>query len=402
MYWRDVVIHDLKHELNLTPTRDEKSRQELISALRGYVLVDMAMNMNQRYESEVKPKYQQQHGEVPQSGPDVHKAMRGDDYFKFYSSIRYNAQEMVWRSVIPTIDRELDGLVEQANVLSADDTVGGELKLNDALEVPKNVSQFDVHLAPGSYHSEYVENDLAAGAIYDNGLNVFAANMMGENLSDIGQSMSNYVRLKFPDFAPNQILDCGCTIGHNTLEWARTYPDAQVTGIDVSAPVLRYAHARAQAQNVKATFAQMDATALDFPDNSFDVVFSSMFLHELPLKNIKRFIQEAYRVLKPGGLLLNMELPPNDQMEPYDSFYLDWDSYYNREPFYKNFRDQSFKALCTQAGFSEDRYLQAIMPQYGYMEEETFVQAIGGGGSMDDKTGRLTDGINWFGFGAWK
>ena len=396
------MIHDLKHELNLTPTRDEKSRQELVSTLRGYVLVDMAMAMNQRYENEVKPQFVQAHGREPESGPDVHKAMRSDDYFKFYSSIRYNAQEMVWRSVIPVIDRELDGLVEQANVLADDKTVGGALKLNTDLEVPKNVSQFDVHLAPGSYHSEYVAGDLAAGAIYDNGLNVFAANMMGENLSDIGQSMANYVRLKFPDFKPKNILDCGCTVGHNTLEWARAYPDAEVTGIDVSAPVLRYAHARAQAQNVKATFAQMDATKLDFPDASFDVVFSSMFLHELPLKNIKKFIQEAYRVLKPGGLLLNMELPPNDQMAPYDSFYLDWDSYYNREPFYKNFRDQNFKALCTQAGFAEQNYMQAIMPQYGYMEEETFVQAIGAGGSMDDKTGRLTDGINWFGFGAWK
>ena len=61
----------------------------------------------------------------------------------------------------------------------------------------------------------------------------------------------------------------------------------------------------------------------------FDVVFSSMFLHELPLKDIRAYLAEAHRVLKPGGILLTMELPPNNRMEPYDRFYLDWD-YYNK------------------------------------------------------------------------
>ena len=395
------MIRDLQHQLKLSPSRDEKSRQEFISTLRGYVLMDMAAGMNERYENEVKPEFEKEHGRVPNDGPEVHRALKSHGYFKFYSSIRYNAQEMVWRSVIPAVDRELDQLITTAKDLSEGET-GGTLTLDETVDTPKNVSQFDIHLSPGSYHSQYSDDDVATGVIYDNGLNVFAANMMGENLSDIGQSMSNYVRHRFPDFKPKKILDCGCTVGHNTAEWARTYPDAEVTGIDVSAPVLRYAHARAQSQGTPVHYAQMNATQLNYADETFDVVFSSMFLHELPLKDIKAFMSEAYRVLKPGGLLLNMELPPNEQMTPYDSFYLDWDAYYNREPFYKCFRDQNFQELCTNAGFEAENYVQAIMPQYGYMEESSFVEAIGAGGAMNDKTGRLTDGINWFGFGSWK
>ena len=51
---------------------------------------------------------------------------------------------------------------------------------------------------------------------------------------------------------------------------------------------------------------------------------------------------KPHRVLKPGGVLLTMELPPNTSLDPYEQFYLDWDCYYNNEPFYKAFRDQDY------------------------------------------------------------
>jgi hypothetical protein len=42
------------------------------------------------------------------------------------------------------------------------------------------------------------------------------------------------------------------------------------------------------------------------------------------------------------------------------------------------------------------------MPQFGYMDEADFKSTIGASVDIDDKVGRLTAGINWFGFGAWK
>jgi SAM-dependent methyltransferase len=397
------MIRDLMHGLAVEPTRDESARQEFVSCLRGHILVNMATTMRSRYEEKVAPRFEREHHRLPENGPEVHQAMKSDLYFKFYSSIRFNAQEMVWRSVIPVIERNLAGLIGQAQQLKADACkAAGTLRLNNDVAIPRNVSEVDVHLAPGGYHTEYAPDDVAAGAIYDNGLNIFAANMMGANLDDIGESMSNYVRLTYQDFHPAKILDCGCTIGHNSAAWAKTYPDAEVHAIDVSAPLLRYGNARAQSQGVAVQFEQMNATALQFDDESFDVVFSSMFLHELPLKDIHAFMAEAFRVLKPGGLFLNMELPPNDQMQAYDSFYLDWDSYYNQEPFYKCFRDQNYTNLCTRAGFEKDQCVQFVMPQYTYMDEADFAASIRAPAGIDDKVGRLTAGINWFGFGAWK
>jgi ubiquinone/menaquinone biosynthesis C-methylase UbiE len=397
------MIHNLLHDLKIDPSRDEKARQEFVSCLRGYILVDMATAMSERFEQKVAPLFEQQNGRAPTDGSEVHRAMKDDLCFKFYSSIRYNAQEMVWRSVIPVVERNLNILATHSRELIDDTgTIGGSLKLDHTLQIPRNVKAVDVHLAPGSYHTEYIEDDVAAGAIYDNGLNIFAANMMGSNLDDIGESMSNFIKLQYPSFNPQSILDCGCTVGHNSVAWAKTYPDATTHAIDVCAPILRYGAARAQSQRVAVNFAQMNATTLEFEDASMDVVFTSMFLHELPPKDIRAFMAEAFRVLKSGGLLLNMELPPNDQMTAYDSFYLDWDCYYNQEPYSKCFRDQNYQSLCTDAGFQEEDCVQFIMPQYGYMKSEDFANAIGSDDAIDDKVGRLTTGINWFAFGAWK
>ena len=391
---------ELKHAMRPELQADERARQNFVAGLRSFVLGDLADDMRFAYETRVKPAFERQNNRAPAAGPEVHRAMRGDPMFTLYSALRVNAQRMVWDSVAPVVEREKPRLTETA----ASVKTNGSLEIDPALPIPRNVSAIDVHLMPGSYSREDGPDDLTAGAIYDQGLAVFSFGLMGENLDDIGRSMSHYIRHSFPDFQPRAILDTGCTIGHNTVPWAKTYPEADVHAIDVAAPGLRYGHARAGLQGASVHFHQMNADSLDFPDESFDLVFSSMFLHELSLKTIGKAFQEARRVLRPGGLMLHMELPPNNEMSAYDGFYLDWDCYYNDEPFYKAFRDQDLKALCVKAAFDPDKYLQFVVPSLGFYGEDAVNAAIDeANGKVDsDKTGRLTAGVQWFGFGAWK
>jgi len=398
------MIQPQPHDLQPAPTRDERARQEFVSGLRRHVLVRLAGHMRGEYEREIVPAFEREHGRAPADGPEVHRAMRGTRAFRFYSAVRTNAQEMVFASVVPGVERRVAELAAEARALREDDErAGGSLTLDPELKVPRNVTEIDVHLAPGSYHAEYGDDDVAAGAVYDHSINVFAFGQFGRELDDIGQTMSNYVRLKYPDFHPERILDCGCTVGHNTVPWARTFPDAEVHGIDVAPGVLRYASARAKSLGVPVHFRQMDATRLDYPDASFDVVFSSMFLHELPLRDIRAFFREARRVLKPGGVLWNMELPPNSRMGAYESFYLDWDSYYNNEPFYKPFRDQDYRELCTGAGFAAEDFIEATLPRYSFVGEAAFREGVDQPALFDSQTGRMDPkGTRWYGFGAWK
>jgi SAM-dependent methyltransferase len=394
----------IRHPMKLRPNRDELGRQHFVSGLRSYILNDMAAGMAQAYEKRAKGVFEKETGRAPENGDDVHKALKPDNYFKFYSSFRCNAQEMVWRSILPALERGEAELVQQGEALATEAGSGGAtLTLDPELDIPRYVTAVDVHLMPGNYTGAEGETGYGPGALYDHGLAVFSMGLMGSNLDDIGRSVAGFVKARYPDFKPERILDMGCTIGHNTVPWAKEYPDAEIHGIDVAAPCVRYGYARARANDVKVHFHQQNAEHSQFEDGSFDVVFSSMFLHELTPAAIKNVFAEAHRLLRAGGLMIHMELPPNDQMNAYDGFYLDWDSYYNQEPFYKPFRDQNCQQLCMEAGFAEENYVQFVIPSREGYGEQVFQEAVGHQGDVDrDTVGRLAAGIQWYAFGAWK
>ena len=384
----------LQHSLTLNKNLDQRARERFTSSMRAWVLTDLAAQMQADYV-----QASAETNESHESGEAVHEFLKERGLFKWYSSLRCATQGLVWQSVLRAIESDPDSI--QNISAAATPTHGGSLTLDDSIDLPEYIDTMDVHLMPGNYqggHSQGAE----AGVVYDNGLDVFSFGVMGKNLDDIGHSMANFTRLKWPELNPKLVVDVGCTIGHNTVPWKQTFPEAEVHGLDAASPCLQYGHARAEAMGVPIAFKQALCDALPYSDNSVDVVFSSMFLHELPTPVIKAFLDEAYRVLKPGGVLINMELPPNDALGAYDAFYLDWDCFYNNEPFYKDFRDLSYSGLCSDAGFAEQDFFQATMPRFTYVNEAEFAQASGAEATFDADTGRLSDTITWYAFGAQK
>jgi len=382
----------LQHSLALRKDLDQRARERFTSSMRAWVLTDLAGQMQSDYE-----KTSQDTGQDHDSGEAVHQFLKDRDLFKWYSSLRCATQELVWQSVLSAIAADPESF-ERINSPS-EASHGGSLTLDATVQLPAYSEAMDVHLMPGNYQGS---GDAEAGVVYDNGLEVFSFGVMGKNLDDIGHSMANYTRLKWPALNPELIVDVGCTIGHNTLPWKQAFPDAEVHGLDIASSCLKYGHARAEAFGVPIHFRQAGCDALPYEDDSVDIVFSSMFLHELPTHLIKAFFREAHRILKPGGVLINMELPPNDALGAYDAFYLDWDCFYNNEPFYKEFRDLSYTGLCTYAGFAADDFFQATMPRFTYVSEAEFAAASGADVAFDSDTGRLSDTITWYAFGAQK
>jgi ubiquinone/menaquinone biosynthesis C-methylase UbiE len=384
----------LQHSLALRKDIDQRARERFTSSMRAWVLTDLAGQMQSDYE-----KSSAESGLHHDSGEAVHQFLKDRDLFKWYSSLRCTTQELVWQSVLAAIASDPES-VEQISS-QHDPGHGGSLILDSKTPIPDYTDAMDVHLMPGNYQGGD-DSGAEAGVVYDNGLEVFSFGVMGKNLDDIGHSMANYTRLKWPDIKPQLIVDVGCTIGHNTLPWKQTFPSAEVHGLDIASSCLQYGHARAEAFGVPIHFRQAGCDALPYEDGSVDIAFSSMFLHELPAHLIRAFFKEAHRILKPGGVLINMELPPNDALGAYDAFYLDWDCFYNNEPFYKEFRDLSYSALCTEAGFSAESFFQATMPRFTYVSETEFAAACGADATFDSDTGRLSDTITWYAFGAQK
>lgn len=100
-----------------------------------------------------------------------------------------------------------------------------------------------------------------------------------------------------------KILDVGCGIGGSSLYLAEKY-QASATGITLSPVQAARAEVRAREANLttQTQFQVADALNMPFADNSFDFVWSLESGEHMPDK--KKFIQECYRVLQPGGTFL--------------------------------------------------------------------------------------------------
>jgi tocopherol O-methyltransferase len=101
----------------------------------------------------------------------------------------------------------------------------------------------------------------------------------------------------------DKILDVGCGMGGSSLYLAKKYR-ATVTGITLSQKQVDMATQLAKEARIdNVSFKVEDALSLEsFSDNSFDIVWSLESCEQFYDK--QRFIQQAFRVLKPGGRLM--------------------------------------------------------------------------------------------------
>ena len=77
---------------------------------------------------------------------------------------------------------------------------------------------------------------------------LYAMGQMGRNNADISSTVA-WLRQGHSEFKPSRILDMGFCCGPRILFSGVTYPGAEVHGIDVAAPIIRYAHARSSAMS---------------------------------------------------------------------------------------------------------------------------------------------------------
>ncbi|MEH2058039.1 MAG: methyltransferase domain-containing protein [Nostoc sp.] len=115
-----------------------------------------------------------------------------------------------------------------------------------------------------------------------------------------------------------QVLDLCCGSGQTT-EFLVKFSQ-NVTGLDASPKSLQRAR-----QNVPlASYVEAFAEDMPFADNLFDVVHTSVALHEMQPQQLRKIINEVYRVLKPGGVftLVDFHAPTNPIFWPGVSVFL--------------------------------------------------------------------------------
>lgn len=114
---------------------------------------------------------------------------------------------------------------------------------------------------------------------------------------DLIEAMSNIEK--------KQILEFGSGRGEFSVVLAKL--GGIVTGIDIGGNLIELSKSVAAVNNVKCEFIVGSIDKLQFKNNTFDFVVGNAILHHLPKKGVKNSLNEAYRVLKSGGIALFTE-----------------------------------------------------------------------------------------------
>jgi ubiquinone/menaquinone biosynthesis C-methylase UbiE len=105
------------------------------------------------------------------------------------------------------------------------------------------------------------------------------------------------------------VLEVGCATGTLTLAAKRQAgPSGKVFGIDIIPGMIERSRQKAVHANLDVTFQIGSIDNIPFPENHFDVVICSFMIFHMSEKVRQKGIAEIYRVLKPNGRLLVLDL----------------------------------------------------------------------------------------------
>ncbi|MBW3586284.1 MAG: class I SAM-dependent methyltransferase [Cyanobacteria bacterium 0813] len=128
-------------------------------------------------------------------------------------------------------------------------------------------------------------------------------------------------------YSPQDIVDLGCSVGMSTFALGDVYPEAKMTGVELSPYFLAVAKYRSQQRESQSlnkkspTWVHAAAESTGLPAAAFDLVSICLVCHELPQKATREIFREARRLLRVGGHLTIMDMNPQSEvyakMPPY-------------------------------------------------------------------------------------
>lgn len=338
----------LSHPLIAVPSHDELVEQLFVRDLKLFVMQSLEP-VQQQIANVVKQEID------PRTTNDPVGVLRGKMFeresFRTWLGVKRESQRQLWAAIADSVERQADELEQLADIAAPK----GSVTTDPDFAVPDYIARGDIHLMPGG--NAFDDQSLLQGAVMDRGGAVYMLGRNGGMLNDLrGQTALAHVLTEYPGFEPARILDMGCGIGTSTVPAATCFPQAEVHGIDVGASMLRYAHARAEHLGVAIAFSQQSAELTDFPDQSFDLVYSCVMFHETSDAAVRNILAESRRLLRLGGIAVHLEVPLiHANGDWWRELADEMEAQYNNEPNWRGALSADYGAMLRDAGFEDVR-----------------------------------------------
>lgn len=261
-----------------------------------------------------------------------------------WARVYRSTQDAFWGRVAESYGmREEDFL----RMLDASDKEGPGSVTWDPDYVYPEYAKVETHRQRGGYVGQPL-----AGLHYDYGTRVFSGNISKND--QLHKAMAEKISPP-KDGQVNRIMDLACSVGRLTCQLKRRFPEAEVWGSDISAPMVRYAHYRALQEGLDVHFLQKASEDLDdLPENHYDLVTVHILFHEVPTPVVDRTIANVYRMLRPGGTFWISDFPTLKEGQKglsYTNFLGSIDSADNNEPYAPEFVRSNIEDKLRNLGF---------------------------------------------------
>ena len=327
-------------KLERLPSLDLESRHDFLTGFRAWSQGSLGRAAQARANAIFTAEGIDPDGDVPLE--QILAVLEGDPITG--ASIRYwiTGQQICWKLLQDEFHANAEAYL--AELEAADRSGPGTLKLNPDLEIPEYASH-EIHIQPGGY-----VGDPFAGHIYHYGANHFR---MGRNDQDERQEQVAATLEPPEDGRVLRVLDLGCGPGRLTVALKDRFPDAEVWGLDVSAPMVRYAHMRAADLGKEVHFVQALGEETGFPDGYFDLVIAYILFHETPAEITRSIVREVRRISRPGAVFQPFDFRSDERPPtPYRRFRRWWDARWNNEVWRNEFAGLHFPTEIARAGFT--------------------------------------------------
>ena len=346
------MARNTQHALLTTPDSETRARMRFIVAFKRQV-EGLRPKGRSLYEVDIAP-------DLPTDDDEqdtvVAEKLYHEPLYQTVCALKQNGQYRMWDAVKDAILPEAERISSAYKELKTKEQKFGSLELDPELPLPMSLDDTWVHLQPGGYLLDQGEDDVLAGAFYEEGGAVYSMGQGVGTRESKAEMIIRFVGERYPDLKPMRILDIACSAGASSVPYALAFPEAEVHGIDVSAGMLRYAHAKAESLGAAVHFHQMDAGKLDFPDGYFDLVVSHNAMHEMPIETHRKMFKETYRVLRKGGVCVHQDVPLRyENYDAYDRVEKSFDLHFNGELYWHDYAKNNCAELLADAGFDPEQ-----------------------------------------------